>query len=63
MGIAEIALSLGHEGIDTTRRYLQSDLAMTERALKQPQPIGDMAEELSSRYNHMHCTLDSGRTG
>jgi len=37
--IATIALWLGHESIETTRMYLQADLAMQEKALEKLDPL------------------------
>jgi integrase/recombinase XerD len=35
-----IALWLGHEQVETTQMYLHADLAITERALARPKPLG-----------------------
>jgi integrase/recombinase XerD len=40
VGIAVIALWLGHENIETTNAYLHADLAMKERALAKVLPVG-----------------------
>lgn len=45
-GITTIALYLGHESPSTTHQYVQSSLAMKERALQKLQPAGSPA-----RYN------------
>jgi hypothetical protein len=37
--IATIALWLGHESIETTHVYLETDLAMKEKALEKLEPI------------------------
>ena len=37
--IATIALWLGHESIETTHVYLETDLAMKEKALEKLAPI------------------------
>ena len=37
--IATIALWLGHESIETTHMYLETDLAMKEKALEKLEPI------------------------
>jgi integrase len=40
VGIATIALWLGHQSIGTTQIYLHEDLAMKERALASVDPTG-----------------------
>jgi integrase/recombinase XerD len=40
VGIAVIALWLGHESIETTNKYLHADLSIKEKALAKLQPAG-----------------------
>jgi hypothetical protein len=47
--VAVIALWLGHESIETTHGYLETDLALKEHALQKLSPVGAPAGRFTAQ--------------